>query len=314
MKDEIIDAYLKEKESGATEFWPKLMKQFGFIKKEKIRSIVRRGLKERGLEVEPDKETSKSPVILLLDIETSPLQVFSWRIHDVTLSADNIIKDFSILCWSAKILGDAEVMGDVCTPEEAREGNDKRVVESMWKLLDKANIVITFNGANFDLRKLNSKFILHGLYPPSKYYSVDVYQTVKSNFGFSSNKLDYISKLFEFKGKIETNYELWKKCFYGEKAALDEMFTYNQNDVTELENVYLRVLPWIKNHPNVAIYSEVEEELCPKCGSEDLNWSGYYFTSIGKYNAFRCRSCGAIGRSKSNEISKEKKATLLTQG
>jgi hypothetical protein len=313
VKEEVFQAYLEEKERSPLDFWSKLMDRFGYIKKDKLRSEVRRELKKRGMKTTTleYQEPKKSPAILILDIETSLMRVFAWHIHDVTLSVDNIERDWSVICWAAKWLGDSEVMGDVCTSEEAKTGNDKRVVESIWKLVDQADIIVSFNGNMFDLKKLNTRFILNGLHPPSKYYSVDVYQTVRNNFGSSSNKLDYISTSLGFEGKIETHFDLWKRSFYGEQEALDEMFVYNQKDVTELENVYLKYLPWIKNHPNVAIYNGESIQLCPKCGNKELNWSGYYYTSTGKFSAFRCSHCGAVGRSKCNELTKEKKSNIL---
>jgi DNA polymerase elongation subunit (family B) len=319
MLEVIYDECLAAQESGEKAFYKRIVEKYpnDYSDKEQLRSAFRREKTKRGIKtVYPNvaKLSAKSPAILLLDIETSPLQVFSWGIYDQRLSIDNIIRDWSCICWSCKWLGDSEVLGDVCTSDEAKEGDDERIIISMWEMINQANIVITHNGNNFDLKKLNTRFLLHGLNPPSKYYSVDTYQVARNTFGFSSNKLDYLSTSFGFKGKIDTDYELWKRCYVGEQDALDEMFTYNQNDVVELENVYLKLLPWIKNHPNVSIYSNDNIERCPKCGNEDLNWSGFYYTSTGKFEAFRCNKCGAVGRSKVNELSKDKKATLLTQG
>jgi DNA polymerase elongation subunit (family B) len=318
MKDEIIEAYLKEKESGATEFWPKLMKQFGFIKKEKIRSIVRRGLKERGVKVETEGEVveirTDRPRILILDIETLPINCLVFGLHDQYLTPANVLRDWTLLSWSAKWLLHTEIMSEVLNPKEAKEGNDARLVMGIWKLLNEADITVTYNGNSFDLKKLNTKFLMYGMNPPSKYTSVDTYQTIRNTFSFSSNKLDSVNELLELDRKIETNFDLWKRCFYGEEEALHEMLVYNRHDVEILEPHYLKLLPWIKNHPNVAVYSDVEEEMCPKCGNTDLEWSGYSYTSTGKFSAFRCSKCGSIGKSKVNEFEKDKKATLLTQG
>ena len=88
------------------------------------------------------------------------------------------------------------------------------------------------------------------------------------------------------------------------------MVEYNKNDVGILEETYVRLRPFIKNHPNVALYVDCEEPLCRNCGSEDLNWNGFYPTPANKYLAFRCNGCGAIGRSKTSALSKSKRKNL----
>jgi len=103
-----------------------------------------------------------SPRILLFDIETSHIIFRGWNTGDQYVRHDQIIKDWSILCWSAKWLFDNKTMSDVCTPFEAKTGKDERVCKSIHKILSDAQVVITQNGDWFDLRKLNWKFIKYG--------------------------------------------------------------------------------------------------------------------------------------------------------
>jgi hypothetical protein len=39
----------------------------------------------------------------------------------------------------------------------------------MWKLLDRADVVVGHNADKFDVRKGNARFIAHGLPPPPPY-------------------------------------------------------------------------------------------------------------------------------------------------
>jgi hypothetical protein len=68
-----------------------------------------------------------------------------------------------------------------------------------------------------------------------------------------------------------------------------------------LEELYLKLRPWIKSHPNLGLY--VEGEVCPTCGSDQITWKGKYRTPAGEYKTFRCE-CGAIGRSRHSEPKK----------
>ena len=48
------------------------------------------------------------------------------------------------------------------------------------------------------------------------------------------------------------------------------MLKYNKRDVTLLEEVYLRIRPWIKGHPNCANYIDSKVPICSNCGSKNL--------------------------------------------
>jgi len=233
--------------------------------------------------------------ILLFDIETTPMEVFVWGlIGNKYINHDNIINDWNVLSWSAKWLCDSKVMSDIQRSDEAIERDDKRVLNGIWKLIDQADIVITQNGNAFDIKKLNTRFKINGYPPPSSFQSIDTLLVAKRNFAFSSNKLDYMSKIMIRRGKIETNFDLWRNCLLGDKKALKKMQKYNEEDVRLLEEVYIELRPWIKSHPNVGIYIDGEAKACPTCGSENIRRNGsYYTTTVNQYQSYSCNNCGS---------------------
>jgi hypothetical protein len=240
--------------------------------------------------------------ILLFDIETAPMEVFVWSLaNNNWITPEKVIKDWSILSWSAKWLFEPDVISQKVSGEEAIERKDSSVVGELWSLLDEANIVIAHNGARFDVRKVNARFALNGLTPPLPYRIIDTLRVARSQFALSSYKLDYINKLFGLQQKKHTTMDLWKRCVNGDEEALSEMDEYCKTDVMVLEELYLQIRPWIKGHPNVGLYIDTDKDVCTNCGNENLEWGGYYYTPAGKYRAFRCTKCGAIGRSKSSE-------------
>ncbi|MBT6047939.1 MAG: hypothetical protein HOG49_14110, partial [Candidatus Scalindua sp.] len=196
--------------------------------------------------------------VLLFDIETTPMEVFVWQLNSKSnnyISHGNIIEDWNILSWSAKWLYDSKVMSDIQTPREAKNRNDKRISQSIWNILDEADIIIAHNGDRFDIKKLNTRFFMNGLNPPSPYQSIDTLRVAKRSFAFSSNRLDYLGQIMTNKGKLETNFQLWKDCLKGDKSQLDRMLAYNEEDVRLLEEVYVQLRPWVKSHPNMGLNS-----------------------------------------------------------
>lgn len=248
----------------------------------------------------------KRPKVLLFDIETSPMHVRVWGLYKQRIPMENIVNSWFVISWAGKWLYGDEIFGDCVTYEEALDRNDKRIMQSIWDKFEEADIVIAHNGDKFDIKKLNTRWILHDMIPPSPYVSIDTYKVAR-RFSFPSNKLDYLSQIFHNKHKIKTNYSLWVKCENGDPEALEEMFMYNKMDVSLLEEVYLKLRPWIKSHPNMSLYMEPDSHVCTNCGSEAVQPVGsFFYTPAGKFTAIRCANCGAIGRLPANLINKVK--------
>ena len=92
---------------------------------------------------------------------------------------------------------------------------------------------------------------------------------------------------------------MWEKCLVGDRQAWDDMKRYNIQDVELLEKIYLRMRPWIKNHPNLGV--ELEGLHCPKCTSTKLTKSGSVRTLTGVYIRYKCE-CGSWGQVKKNNL------------
>lgn len=236
------------------------------------------------------------PRVLIFDIETAPLKAFIWKLWKENVYIDQVISNWFCIAWSAKWLYSSTTMGEVLTKEEVLKEDDTRIVKDLWKLINAADIVIAHNGDKFDIPRINSRFIIHGLPPTKPYYSIDTCKVAKKQFGFSSNKLDALAGYFNIPHKLDTDFSLWKSCLEGDEKALAYMLKYNKKDVEILEEVYLKLRPWIKAHPNIGNLGGIKDA-CASCGSTNLvEEDGYYYTSVNKYPIYRCLDCGAHSR------------------
>ena len=237
-----------------------------------------------------EEEYSDMPKILLMDIETSLYHVATWGTYKQFIQHYQITRHQYVISWAAKWLYDDIVQGDVVTPKETLTRDDKRVIESIWKLLDSAEIVIGHNVDRFDLRKLNWRFISLGLNPPSPYKIIDTLKFSRREFFAPSHKQDFLTKYFKLQNKLDTNFDLWLRCEVGNEQALEQMMEYNKHDVIGLEELYLKIRPWIKNHPNLGVL--LDEDVCPNCASSNLEvTSNVYFTAANRFQVYRCGNC-----------------------
>lgn len=255
--------------------------------------ILRRGLGDIAENQSPEAK------ILLFDIETSPLKVYSWGLWNQNIQHTNILQDWKILTFSAKWLFSDETTSFRLSPEELRNFDDSRIAKELWKLLDEADIVIGHNSNKFDIRKANQKFLEHKLPPPTSYHSIDTLYHARKRFAFSSNRLDYLGAFLGFGGKIETSFGMWNKVMDGDYEALIEMDDYCKRDVQLLEDVYLTMRSYIQPHPNVGLFVTANSEICPSCGSTNLsNTHKDYTTTVNVYETYRCNDCQSLSRSR----------------
>jgi len=240
-------------------------------------------------------ETNRFPQILLLDIETAPLEVYVWALHKQFITPKQIIKDGFVISWAAKWLYDDTIFSSIVTPKEAVERNDRRIMKELWTMLDEADMIIGHNVLYFDERKVNSRFLYHEFDPPSPYRVVDTLKAQKRISSEPSYKQAYLTYKYQLEEKIDTQaqggLDLWKRCVNGDKDALKAMLEYNIQDIRGLEGLYLKLRPYIKNHPNLGVI--MDEAVCSHCGSDHLsNTEQYYYTSAFRYRVLRCENCG----------------------
>jgi len=225
------------------------------------------------------------PRILLTDIETAPNKAYIWGLWDKFVPTDRVIESGYMLCFSAKWLGDKHMMY-----ADMRNGS-KPMLLAAHSLLNDADIVVHYNGTKFDIPTLRREFIKANMKPPAPFKQLDLLRVVKRYFRFESNKLDYVSRALGLGNKARhEGFQLWVKCMEGDPKAWSVMERYNKQDVVLLEKLYLRLRPWIDQHPNMSAYQE--DLACPKCGSGLIQRRGSQVALTRVYQRYQCRMCG----------------------
>ena len=250
----------------------------------------------------PEKQ---EPKILVFDVETSPILAHVWGLWKNNVGLNQIEKDWHVMSWSAKWLDSNEIMYQDQRDAENIE-DDGDILLGIWELLDQADIVVAHNGDKFDVKKINARFILNGMQPPSSYRTVDTLKIAKKRFAFTSNKLAYLTdKLCKKHTKLShakyPGHNLWVECLKGNLEAWDEMREYNEVDVLALEELYHILRPWDSTE-NLKLYQDKSygDSNCQVCSSDNVIENGYHYTNSAKYQRYRCMDCGHETRGKHN--------------
>lgn len=227
--------------------------------------------------------------ILVFDIETSLIEVLVWNLRQKYIAPDMILKDWEILSWAAKWLGDPPSKMHYA---DQRRQTEKQILKRLYALISDADAVIAHNGDRFDFIKTNTKFKAMGFKPIAPYKRLDTCKMYQKTFGETSASLAYLSERYnkKYKKLKHSKYpgnDLWKEVRLGNADAWREMEKYNKHDVLALEELYLGVAPW----DDKPFFIHGDEVRC-KCGSDDFQKRGTYSTNLRKYHRYQCNECG----------------------
>lgn len=241
----------------------------------------------------------RKPNVLVLDIETAPILAYVWDLKiNGYIAPNQIHTDRYVMAWGAKWLGTKKVIYQ----DQRGKGplNDRGILVKLWDLLDKADIVVTYNGESFDSRRINARFQIHGMRPPSPYKHYDVMKLMKRTADHTSNTLDYIATQVNsvYKKLHHVDYpgfKLWLSCIAEDNKAWQSMKKYNIHDVLSTEEACINTIAWAPDSfPEFYPVTDRAYD-CGKCGA-----SGYMTEVKSKINKhseipqFRCVGCGAF--------------------
>ena len=245
------------------------------------------------------------PRVLLYDIETSPNIGYTWGQWE-----QNVIQfkqEWHLLSFAWKWQDEKRVycigLDDFPKTFKKDPADDSDVAWELHQLIDQADITVAHNGDRFDMRKARARFLVHGFDPPSPVRQVDTLKVARSVAMFNSNKLGDLGHQLGVGGKASTGgFKTWLGCMAGDPKCWALMKKYNKEDVALLERVYLRLLPWIENHPNRAVIS-CRPDACPKCGVEgQMQARGpRKINATTSLQRFQCQACGGWSSARLSE-------------
>ena len=233
------------------------------------------------------------PRVLLFDIENTPNISYTWGKWQQDVN--RFQKEWWMLCYGFKWLDEKEAHV-IAQPDfssyKRDKTDDRQLVTTLRDLIDEADIVIAHNGDKFDLPKSRARWLVHDLKPPSPVKTIDTLKVARRYFMFNSNSLGDLGQTLGIGSKGSTGgFDTWLDCMAGDPKCWARMIRYCKQDVVLLEDIYLRLRPWIENHPNVALISD-KPNACPKCGSErPLKAHGWRYYSVTKRRVLRCKDC-----------------------
>lgn len=265
----------------------------------------------------PEGKLPGFPKIVIIDIETAPILGHLWSLWQSYTGLEQIEQEWHLMSFAAMVSGQPDTLEYRDQRGLADITKDEHLLQRLWEILDDADVIVAHNGRKFDVKKINARFMMHGMRPPSPYRIVDTLETAKRNFAFTSNKLAWLTDKLTTTKKLDhgkfPGHKLWVECMAGNLEAWQEMEEYNRVDVLSLDELYTKFLAWDEKAPNIGNFVEVEGHCCPRCGGQDLMPQAKpYRTQVGQYELFLCGTCWGWSRGRKLINSLDKRRQLLS--
>lgn len=228
------------------------------------------------------------PKILAFDIESTPNLGWGYGKWQVNMLK---IEDYSrLLSFSWRWRGEKKrhhlSLRDFNFDEEA-------LALELHRLFDEADAVLAHNAYGFDIKVIKAIWAKYRVAPPSPYKIIDTLRIARSQFKFpGGNSLNELAIYLGLGHKVSMGIrDLWYDCYANnDPKAWKLLKVYNDKDVDLLLDVYDVMLPYITNHPNLAVMFQARGR-CPKCLSDKLEARGYNMRASGKVQRYQCKDC-----------------------
>lgn len=238
-----------------------------------------------------------APRVLLWDLENSPSLGYYYEPY-LRHGGRNIIatlEPWFMLSFQWKWLGEKKThVKALCDyPSYAKnKKDDSPLIKDLWGLLDSCDIAIAHNGDKFDRRKANARFLQVVGKPPSPYKTIDTLKVARREFMLESNRLGDLGEFLGLGGKLPTTgWDTWRGCIEGDPRAWAILKRYGKRDVSLLGDIYEKLKPWVRNHPDLRAYDGSDG--CPTCASADVQHRGFNVAKTKRTQRMHCQACGS---------------------
>jgi hypothetical protein len=238
------------------------------------------------------------PRILILDCETKLIELYAFGIRDQFIDYKQI-KDVKASGRNMHMVG-LKWLGERKRNVLTEWDHGYRgMLQGVHDALSEADAVVTYNGARFDLPKLQGQFLLERMPPPKPPTQIDLFKTARK-LGFVCSKLDYLAQLLEVGKKVKhPGLQMWIDVHNGCPKARKRMTKYCGGDLDLTEDVLNRLLPYIDSFPRLP---GRHGDSCPNCGNGTLTSQGRKATRYYIVQSLKCNSCGAWSQGKREKI------------
>lgn len=257
-----------------------------------------------GIEYAAQYNNALTPVkFLIYDIEISP--ILGWTYSQYNTNIMRVAEEQKLMSFAYMIVEvdgkktalDGDYSSIKCYTLADVDYDEKALVSKLHDLFEECQIIVGFNSKQFDDRHVTKYFVKHGLDPIAPVKQIDMLREWKKVAKLTGNHLESINEyLFNERKTEERIGDLWYDCIVNKDQESYRLLNeYNKQDIVLTYNIFKELLRYMKDTPaNLSLLMN-HPLACPRCGFIDnFEDAGYYYSSVGRYNQYKCGCCGSF--------------------
>lgn len=125
--------------------------------------------------------------------------------------------------------------------------DDHQLVLDICKAIEQFDVIVHYNGDNFDLPFLDTRLAVHGEKKRvSLIHSIDLLPIVKKKMRLGSNRLDAVAAALGLQHeKTRLEPQIWQRASHGSKPDMDYIIDHCEADVLVLEEAFKRLKTFV---------------------------------------------------------------------
>ena len=219
-------------------------------------------------------------------------RILVYDLESTSLNAD----DGDLLVFAYKWLDEKKAhvpsVLDTCLPCDGCKRihiDDRALVRQAHAIMSQADVMLTFNGKNFDIKYMQSKFMRYGLPALPEISHVDLYQTARTKMRLTRKSLANISHYLQLTNeKTKLDWDIWRRAAKGYTKEIRYIRDHGAADIYVTQELYEKHMrQYVRQHPRVSGYGP-----CRRCGADTLERRGVAVTILkGQQHRYQCRTC-----------------------
>lgn len=199
--------------------------------------------------------------ILYIDTEISKSIYYNYgaKVPSKYLGVSNLIQEWYMIGWAASYVGNDHVWSEFVSSTDAINADDSNILDKLHGLMEAAEIFAGHNFDGFDVKKINTAFMRHGMKPIIGKKTIDTLKLARSRLSLESNCLDYVSEWLGHAGKDDITNADWIAAMHGNKKTIDKIHKYCIGDVVNGKAVLEDLLPLANKKMNFGAIKKTPE-------------------------------------------------------
>lgn len=179
-----------------------------------------------------------------------------YRELGLDIESTQLKADFGmVLCACLKPVGEAPIILRLDDKRYAgrSQWDDTPLIRDLVDILSDCAKTYGWYSAPFDVRFIRTRKMLAGMTDLVAFRHADLIKTSRSNFLFHNNRLETLINNLSRHRKTDIHPEYWRRAAFCDKPSMDKVVEHCVADVCGMEDVYLRLEPYIQTWQSVVL-------------------------------------------------------------